>query len=94
MKKGVLAVCDPEAVYVYNLMEYIHSRKGEEFEVQAFTGAESLCAYGREREIEMLLIADSVMCDSVKDLNIRKIMILSEGEQIHELSEYLCKDSG
>ena len=88
MKKGVLAVCDPEAVYVYNLMEYIHSRKGEEFEVQAFTGAESLCAYGREREIEMLLIADSVMCDSVKDLNIRKIMILSEGEQIHELSEY------
>lgn len=88
MKKGVFAICDSEAAYVYNLMEYIHSRKGEEFDVQAFTGTDSLCAYAKERTIEMLLISDSIMCSQIKELNIRKIMILSEGEQIHELSEY------
>lgn len=88
MRKSVLAICDLEAMYVYNLMEYIHSRKGEEFEVQAFTGADSLVSFASERQIEILLIADGVMCDRIRNLNIKKIMILSEGEQIKELAEY------
>ena len=44
VSKAVFAICDSESMYIYNLMEYVHSRKGEEFEVQAFTGVESLCA--------------------------------------------------
>ena len=28
------------------------------------------------------------MCEQVKELSIRKVMVLSEGEQICELSEY------
>lgn len=88
MKKSVLAVCDSEAMYAYSLMEYIHSRKGEEFEVQAFTGAESFIAFAKERSVEMLLISDTVMNSRIKELNIKKIMILSEGEKINELAEY------
>ena len=44
VSKAVFAICDSESMYIYNLMEYVHSRKGEEFEVQAFSGVESLCA--------------------------------------------------
>ena len=35
VSKAVFAICDSESMYIYNLMEYVHSRKGEEFEVQA-----------------------------------------------------------
>ena len=48
VSKAVFAICDSESMYIYNLMEYVHSRQGEEFEVQAFTGVESLCACAKE----------------------------------------------
>ena len=48
VSKAVFAICDSESMYIYNLMEYVHSRKGEEFEVQAFTGVESLCACAKQ----------------------------------------------
>ena len=75
-------------MYIYSLMEYVQSRRGEEFEVQAFTGVDSLCAYAKEKTIEILLIAGRLVCEQVKELSIRKVMVLSEGEQICELSEY------
>ena len=88
MSKAVFAICDSESMYIYNLMEYVHSRKGEEFEVQAFTGVESLCACAKEKTIEILLISGKLLCEQVRELQIRKVMVLSEGEQICELSEY------
>lgn len=88
MRKSVLAVCDAEPMYVYNLMEYIHSKKGDEFDVQAFTGIKSLSDFTQERKVDMLLISDALMCSQVKELDIRKIMILSGGEQFCELSDY------
>ena len=88
MGKGIFAICDPESMYIYSLMEYVQSRRGEEFEVQAFTGVDSLCTYAKEKTIEILLIAGRLVCEQVKELSIRKVMVLSEGEQICELSEY------
>ena len=88
VSKAVFAICDSESMYIYNLMEYVHSRKGEEFEVQAFTGVESLCACAKEKTIEILLISGKLLCEQVRELHIRKVMVLSEGEQICELSEY------
>ena len=88
VSKAVFAICDSESMYIYNLMEYVHSRKGEEFEVQAFTGVESLCACAKEKTIEILLISGKLLCEQVRELQIRKVMVLSEGEQICELSEY------
>ena len=88
VSKAVFAICDSESMYIYNLMEYVHSRKGEEFEVQAFTGVESLCACDERETIEILLISGKLLCEQVRELQIRKVMVLSEGEQICELSEY------
>ena len=63
VSKAVFAICDSESMYIYNLMEYVHSRKGEEFEVQAFTGVESLCACAKEKTIEILLISGKLLCE-------------------------------
>ena len=48
VSKAVFAICDSDSMSIYYLTEYVHSRKGEEFEVQAFTGVESLCVCERE----------------------------------------------
>lgn len=90
MKKSIFAVCDLEAAYAYNLMEAIADRQGTAFEVQAFINVNSLMEFAREQHIELLLISASAMCDAVLKLSVGKIMILSEGERLKELSDYPC----
>lgn len=90
MKKSIFAVCDLEASYAYNLMESIYEKQGMSFEVQAFTSVKSLIAFAKEQYIELLLISASAMSDALLKLSIGKIMILSEGEKLTELSEYPC----
>ncbi|MDY3920301.1 MAG: hypothetical protein SOZ59_15125 [Candidatus Limivivens sp.] len=90
MKKSIFAVCDLEAGYAYRLMDYIYEKESGTFEVQAFTSVKNLSAFAREQEIELLLISASAMCDAVRELPIRKIVILSEGEVLQELSSYPC----
>lgn len=88
MKKPIFAVCDLEAAYAYHLMERSNGKPGMPFEMQAFTNIKSLGLYASQHEIWILLISAKAMCPEVKDMNIRKIMILSEGEIIEELAEY------
>lgn len=88
MKKNIFAVCDLETSYAYNLMEYIYEKQGSGFEIQAFTSVKSLSSFAKEQDIELLLISAQAMCNEVKELPIGRIMILSEGELIEELSEY------
>ena len=90
MKKSIFAVCDLEASYAYNLMESIYAKQGTVFEVQAFTSVKSLMAFAKEQYIELLLISASAMNDALLELSIGKIMILSEGEKLKELSKYPC----
>src|SRR5699024_9213692 len=41
LKKNILAVCDLETSYAYNLMESIYEKEGTAFEIQAFTSVKS-----------------------------------------------------
>jgi len=69
-------------------MEYFYEKKGASFEIQAFTGVKSFISFAKEQDIDLLLISTQAMCDEVKELSIGRIMILSEGELMEELSEY------
>ena len=88
MKKNIFAVCDLEVDYAFNFMDYLNQKKNLPFEIQAFTTAESLLAYGKENHIELLLISDKAMRKEVRDLGIGKIIILSEGVHPPELDQY------
>ena len=67
--KNVLAVCDLEAAYACNFVEYVHRKNSMPFDIQAFTGLESLKAFAAKQKIEILLISDKAMCEEVKTLN-------------------------
>lgn len=86
--KSILAVCDLEVEYAYNFMEYLNQKKSVPFEVQAFTTVDALSVYAREHPIEILLISSKTMCDAVKELNIKTVMILTEGIHNPKLDQY------
>lgn len=88
MKKDIFAVCDLEESYAFNLMDYLNGKKSTPFEIQAFTNIESLKNFTVDNEIEILLISTRAMCDEVRELPIRRIIMLSEGESLQALNEY------
>lgn len=88
MKKNIFAVCDLEVDYALNFMDYLNQKKNIPFEIQAFTTVESLIAYGRTRHIELLLISGKAMCREIRELDIGKMIILSEGVHPPELDSY------
>lgn len=88
MKKNIFAVCDLEVDYACNFMDYLNQKKNVPFEIQAFTTVRNLIAYGKKTHIELLLISGKAMCREVRELDIGKIVILSEGVHSPELDEY------
>ena len=74
MKKNIFAVCDLEVDYAFNFMDYLNQKKNLPFEIQAFTTAESLIAYGKENHIELLLI--SVTLASERSSFFQRVCIL------------------
>ena len=83
MKRNIFAVCDLEVDYALNFMDYMNPEEEYPFEIQAFTSVENLIVYkyfmGNKTHIELLLISGRAMCREVRDLDIGKIIILSEG---------------
>ena len=88
LKKNIFAVCDLEVDYALNFMDYLNHKKNIPFEIQAFTNVESLIAYGKMNHIELLLISQKAMCRQVQELEIGKIVILSEGVHPPDLDRY------
>lgn len=87
-KKNILAICDAEAEYANNFMEYMNRKRSIPFEVQAFTSVDHLMAFGEQNRIEILLISDRAVRDEVGGLNIGRIVILSEGMHHPGLDQY------
>lgn len=88
MKKQIFAVCDLEAEYARNFMDYLNQKKNIPFEIQAFTNVSSFVAYAKENPVELLLISAEAMCHEVGELDIGKIVILTEGSKPDELDRY------
>ena len=78
---SVFAVCDVETDYAIRFMEFLN-RRNLPFEVQMFTSVPPLCEFARQKHIELLLISERAMCDEVKELQIGKTILLSEGKDL------------
>jgi cellulose biosynthesis protein BcsQ len=88
LKKSIFAVCDLEAEYAANFMDYLNQKKNIPFDIQAFTNVKSLLEFGKKNPIELLLISARAMCQEVRELEVGKLVILSEGGQSPGLEAY------
>lgn len=88
MKKNILAVCDLEEEYARKLMDYLNLKENVPFEVHAFTDVEKLEEYLKNEKVDILLISENAVKDSVSDYEIGQIFVLSEGADISEVKGY------
>ena len=98
----VLAVCDSETEYAYQLVDYLSNKKGFPFQVQLFTSEKTLKEYSMHHPISIALIAQKDFSEEIREFPINHLLILGEdyGEKIYDIkvlykyqsSEHLIKE--
>ena len=88
MKKLNFAICDLEASYACRLMNYITEKQNIPFEILVFSGIESLREFTREHRIELLLISSRMMCEEIDQMDINRVIMLSEGQVAPQYEDY------
>ena len=92
MDKRILAIFDGEESYAYRLMEFISGKINLPFRVFVFTSEEKFYSYIGIKDIECLLISESVYKQRVETLKIPHIIILSEnGENLNKALHHINK---
>lgn len=92
MDKKILAIFDSEEAYAYRLMEFISGKTNLPFEIYVFTDGSRFYACDRMKDIECLLISESVYRQEVETLKIPHIIILSEsGENLNKALHHINK---
>ena len=79
MNRRTLAICDPEQAYACRLMDALSRREDFPFEVLAFTGAERLQDSLARKPVQILLIAQGLFREEMKDW-VRHVILLQEEE--------------
>ena len=83
----VLAVCDSETEYAYQLVDYFSNKKGFPFRVQLFTSAATLKEYSVHHPISIALIAQKDFSEEIKAYPIEHLIVLGEdiGKEINNM---------
>ena len=88
MDLKILAICDVEALYAKRLMEVFCEKKTHGFHIHVFSNVEELAIFAHKNELEILLIAGSLMSEEIQRMNIGKIILLTDGEVYEDFSDY------
>ncbi|NLZ81055.1 MAG: hypothetical protein GX913_04545 [Clostridiales bacterium] len=83
----VVVIYDDEEIYARKLMNYIN-KKVDSLQVQVFTNFENLKEYMEGNCISLLLISKEMLTDSLRELNIEKIVILTTNRGKNYFEEY------
>ena len=74
----VLAVCDSEIEYAYQLVDYLSNKKGFPFQVQLFTSEKTLKEYAKDHPVSVALIAEKDYSEEMGKEAIDHIFLLGE----------------
>ena len=74
----VLAVCDSEITYAYQLVDYLSNTKNFPFQVQLFTSEKTLMEYSYHHPISVVLISQKDYHAKIHELSIEHIVVLRE----------------
>lgn len=86
--KRILIICDTEEEYVRKLMRYLNECGQIPFEVQAYTNLEVFLEAAQESLPAVLLISAELINETVRDLGVENIILLSQEEPIGVFGEY------
>lgn len=81
MAERVMAVYDEDTLYAERLADFINHRKQAPFKALAFTALEKLKGYGKDHEINLLLIQADVSREEIAGLRAEQVFYLCDGEE-------------
>lgn len=74
----ILAVCDSEIEYAYQLVDYLSNKKGFPFQVQLFTSKKTLLEYVSYHPVAVTLIGEKDYSDEISEFPVGHILVLRE----------------
>ncbi|RDU25070.1 P-loop NTPase family protein [Anaerosacchariphilus polymeriproducens] len=89
MKKGIFAICDSEIDYVYRLVDYLESQISQRFQLHTFSSVNKLVDYCNNNSLEILLVSNQLLDSWIQQINIKNLIIMSEGTIKAEYQNYL-----
>ena len=83
----ILAVCDSETEYAYQLVDYFSNKKGFPFQVQMFSSEKNLKEYAKNHPILVALVAEKDFSEDIRAVAVEHILILGEdcGKEIKDI---------
>lgn len=82
--KRVMAVYDLDLFYARRFADVMNQKENIPFSVMAFSSLERLRQYAGEHPIEILLISSQADREEIRDLGIRQVITLTEGDSQEE----------
>lgn len=93
LEKGILGVLDPDIEYAGHLMDYLNRKEDFLLDVRIFTNEESLKNFITQGIINILLVPEYQMAETIdgldKNKRIKTVVILSAGNIINENNTYM-----
>lgn len=77
----ILAVCDSEAAYAYQLVDYFSHKKGFPFQVQLFTSVRTLQEFTMKQPLSVALVSERDYEKELEELPIEHLILLGEGRE-------------
>lgn len=86
-----LVFCDQEQEYAHLLSNFLRERKGIAWEIQTYTNMETMLEKERNKQIDIMMVAERSFEQVVEELHPRKTIILTECGLLHD-DEYMHVD--
>lgn len=77
----ILAICDSEQEYTYQLVKFLENKKGFPFQLQIFTAIETLIDQARKQPIFMALISEDDYKENYEYEGIENVFLLGEEKE-------------
>ena len=81
---NICAVYDVDETYANKLMNVLNGKKGMPFRTIAFTREEALLAFLENNELNVLVISEQAVTETIRKANIKQIIVLSEEDREYE----------
>lgn len=94
MKRKILGILDIDEDYAMNLVAFMNQRNHGECEMRGFSSLEHLADYLENEQLDLLLVSENIEPERVKELNVEKVIILSEYRTDGETGHDTTDDSG
>lgn len=90
-KRKEVVIIDPDEAFLKRLSGLLADKAADSFNISSFTDKDLACSYMENRNIHILIAAEGMLDRRFNELNIHKIVKLTESENYTDEDEGVCR---